>query len=194
MNQILDKIMSKLISGGFVKSEDTEIVRFGLELTIMKTIISAAMLIVAFALHSAPAVIFFMAVYQPLRSCCGGYHARTRCLCFFSSMMILLSVIAAEKLLTDTLGLISSLFFIISGLVLIFIFAPTDTPTKPFDNIERIVFRKRSLIAAFFSVIAADVFMFFGFCSLLISASMAIFYTGLLLIIGRSLNKKGAIA
>jgi accessory gene regulator B len=186
--------MSKLLKGGFAKSEEAEIVRFGLELAIMRTLISAAALIVAIALDSAPAVIAFMAVYQPLRSCCGGYHAKTRLACFISSILILLAVIAATKLLTDTVCLISSLCFTISGLNVIFFFAPVDTPTKPFDNTERIVFRKRSLIAAFFAILSADLFMLLGLDTLLLSVSMAVFFTGLLLVIGRTSNKKGAIA
>ena len=38
MDKILDAIMKKLINSGYVKEDDTETVRFGLELTIMKTI------------------------------------------------------------------------------------------------------------------------------------------------------------
>lgn len=194
MDRIIDYLMSKLMQGGFTRAEDAEIVRFGLELAIMRALISAAVITVAIALDSAPAVIAFMAVYQPLRSCCGGYHAKTRFSCFISSNLILLAVIAATKLLTDTVCMISALCFILSGLNVIFFFAPIDTPTKPFDNIERIVFRKRSLIAAFFAILSADIFMLLGLDTLLLSVSMAVFFTGLLLVMGRTSNKKGAIA
>jgi accessory gene regulator B len=194
MNKMLDKIMVKLLEGGYVKSENEDIVRFGLELATMKTLISVAVIIVAIVFDSAPAVIAFMAAYQPMRSCCGGYHAKTRSVCFVSSMIVLIFVIIAVKSLTDTLCLISSLFFIITGLGAIFFLAPVDTPSKPFDDVERIVFRKRSLIAAMLSMTAADIFMFFGMDTLLLAVSMAFFFTGLLLVLGRISNRKGAIS
>jgi accessory gene regulator B len=80
------------------------------------------------------------------------------------------------------------------GIVAIFGYAPVDTASKPFDDTERIVFRKRSLIASMISVIVADIFMFLELYSLLLAVSMAIFFTGMLLVIGRVSNKKGAIA
>ena len=194
MNKMLDKIMVKLLEGGYVKSENEDIVRFGLELATMKTLISVAVIIVAIVFDSAPAVIAFMAAYQPMRSCCGGYHAKTRSVCFVSSMIVLIFVIIAVKSLTDTLCLISSLFFIITGQGAIFFLAPVDTPSKPFDDVERIVFRKRSLIAAMLSMTAADIFMLFGMDTLLLAVSMAFFFTGLLLVLGRISNRKGAIS
>ena len=194
MNQILDHLMEKLLKDGFARSEDAEIVRFGLELTFMRTIISAATIIVAFALDSAPAVIAFMAVYQPLRSFCGGYHAKTRTLCFLFSMLEIVSVITATKILTYKFCHSSALFFIISGLTMIITFAPTDTPSKPFDTVERIVFRKRSLIALFYALIMADICMYFSHDTMLLAVSLAVFFTGFLLVIGRLTKKKGAIA
>ena len=116
MNLILDHLMDKLLKDGFAKSEEAEIVRFGLELASMKILISAATIIVAIALDSAPAVIAFMVVYQPLRSCCGGYHAKTRSFCFLASMFVLFSVITATKILVYKFCHISTLCFIISGL------------------------------------------------------------------------------
>ena len=194
MNNFLDRIMEKLLKGGFVQPENADIVRYGLELATMRALISTAVVIVAFLFDSAPAVIAFMAIYQPLRSCCGGYHAKTRSVCFISSIILLIAVIIAVKFLAGTLCLISSLCFIVLGIVAIFGYAPVDTASKPFDDTERIVFRKRSLIASMISVIVADIFMFLELYSLLLAVSMAIFFTGMLLVIGRVSNKKGAIA
>ena len=194
MNRILDHLMEKLLKDGFAKTEEADIVRFGLELTSMRVLISAATIIVAYALNSAPAVIAFMAVYQPLRSFCGGYHAKTRTSCFLATMLVLVSVITATKILVYKFCHISTLCFIISGLMMIVTFAPTETPSKPFDAAERIVFRKRSLIALLYALVMADICMFLSYDTMLLSVSMAIFFTGLLLVIGRLKKKKGAIA
>ena len=45
MDKLIDSIMEKLLSGGYVREDEADIVRFGLELNIMKVLISAAMLV-----------------------------------------------------------------------------------------------------------------------------------------------------
>lgn len=192
MNKLLDTIMQRLISGGYVHEDEAEVVRFGLELTIMKLIISAFMLTAAVIMKSFIAVLVFMAVYQPMRSCCGGYHAKTRLSCFTFSMLILTAVIALSKLVHGNIRLYAAAALICISMVLILILAPVDTPSKPFDDIERRVFRKRSLMAAGASVVIASVTAAFRLYTPMLSIAAAVFFTALLLLIGRITNTEGA--
>lgn len=193
MDKLIDVIMEKLLSGGFVKEDEADIVRFGLELNIMKLIISAAMLAAAVVFRSAPAALVFMAVYPPLRSCCGGYHARTRIVCFILSMAVMSLVIAASRLMHGKASLIAGTAFAAAGVLLIILFAPVDTPNKPFDDIERKVFRRRSLIAAAAAVLFLAVLAFFRAYRLMTAAAMAVFFTGIMLVAGMISNRKGAL-
>lgn len=192
MDKILDAIMKKLINSGYVKEDDTETVRFGLELTIMKTITTMFMLITAAILKSLIAVIVFLAFYMLLRNCCGGYHSSSRIGCFIISVIMLATVIAVSKLLHDPARLYVSALFSSTGAIIITIFAPTETPTKPFDDIERKVFRRRSLIATAIAIAIAAVTAVFRLYMPLLSVSSAIFVTAVLLIAGRISNRKGA--
>ena len=193
MDKLIDAIMRKLLSGGYVKEGDADIVRFGLELNIMKMLISAAMLIAAVIFRSAPAVLIFMAVYPPLRSCCGGYHAKTRIACFILSMAVMTPVIAASRFMPSGLSLIVGTTLTAAGILLIILLAPVDTPNKPFDDKERRVFRRRSLIAAALSVLLSAVLAFLRAYRLMTAASMAVFFTGIMLGAGRISNRKGAM-
>ena len=193
MNKLLDAIMSKLLQRGFVTDENAEIVRYGLELIIMKTIITSAMIVIAIALGSVPEVLVFIAVYAVLRNSCGGYHSRSRIACFFSSLIILTAVIAAVKLIHCREDLFCTAAFLCTGLALIIALAPVDTKTKPFDSVERVVFRKRSLITAFIVLFISASLAFFGLHKLALSASCAILITGIMLAAGRLTNKKGAV-
>ena len=75
MDKILDPIMNKLLDRGFVEDGNAEIVRYGLELIIMKAIISAAMITAAVFTESIPEVLVFILIYAVLRGCCGGVHS-----------------------------------------------------------------------------------------------------------------------
>lgn len=192
MNKLLDTIMERLISGGYVPKDDAEVVRFGLELTIMKIIISAFMLTAAVIMNSFIAVLIFMAAYQPMRSCCGGYHAKTRLSCFICSMLILAAVIALSKLVQGNAGLYAAAALICIGMVFILMLAPVETPSKPLDDTERRVFRKRSLTVTGASVVIASVTAAFRLYTPMLSIAAAVFFTALLLLIGRITNTEGA--
>ncbi|MCR4793605.1 MAG: accessory gene regulator B family protein [Ruminococcus sp.] len=191
MNKILDAIMKTLLSNGYAKEEDAEIVRYGLELTIMKTITSAFMLITALILKSFIAVIIFLVLYTPMRSCCGGYHSSSRKGCFLVSVIILAAVIAASKLLQGLARLYVSAALLFLGAMIIIFIAPTEAPTKPFDDIERRVFRRRSLIITSAETAIAVILALFRLYTPMLSVSLSVFITAVLLIAGRISNRKG---
>lgn len=194
MDKLLDTIMEKLLRDGFVSEDEAELVRFGLELNIMKLLISAAMLAAAVVFKSAPAALIFMAAYPPLRSCCGGYHAGTRTGCFILSMAVLSTVIAASRFMVNVrVSLITASALTLAGVLFIVLFAPVDTPSKPFDETERRVFRRRSLIAAALSVLLSAVLAFFRLYKLMAAASIAVFFTGIMLVAGVVSNRKGTL-
>lgn len=193
MEKLLDAIMNRLLTGGFVNDDNAEIVRFGLELVIMKGFISAAMLAVAAATHSAAEVLVFIAVYAALRGCCGGYHANTRAACLFSSMLILLAVISSVKFIQGRAALFTSMAILCFGAVLVLTFAPVDTPNKPFDAVERAVFRKRAVAVSAASLFLSATLAFCKLYTFSLTVSAAVFFTGILLVAGRLTNKKGAV-
>lgn len=193
MDKLINSIMEKLLSGGYVREDEADIVRFGLELNIMKMVISAAMFVAAVLFGSAPEALVFMAVYPPLRSCCGGYHAKTRIACFILSMAVMSSVIAASRLMPARASLPAALAMSFSGLLLIILLAPVESRNKPFDSVERRVFRRRSLIAAAISAAIIAVFAVLQARRLMTGAAIAIFFTGIMLAAGIFSNRKGAL-
>ena len=194
MERFVDRIMEKLLSGGWTSEEDKEIVRYGLELNIMRAVISAAMLITALAFGRALEVIVFMLAYPQLRRYCGGFHANTKAACFVLSMVILASVIAASRLLTGRASLYASASMLAAGTALIALLAPVDSEKKPFDDTEKTVFRRRSLLMTAAEAAAAGVLFLLKLYGFVLPVTMAVFITGLLLAVGRLTKRKGAIS
>ena len=193
MNKVLDEIMNRLLRSGFANDENAEIVRFGLELLIMKTVVFSAMIAVAIAMNSLPAALVFIAAYAALRNNCGGYHSRSRITCFFTSLSILAAALSAVRFIQGKAAVFVSAAFLITGTFLIITLAPVDTPTKPFDSTERIVFRRRSLITAFVVLLLSVSLALLGLHQLALSASCAVLMTGIMLAAGRITNKKGVV-
>jgi accessory gene regulator B len=193
MDKLIDSIMEKLLSGGYVREDEADIVRFGLELNIMKVLISAAMLVTAIIFGSAPSALVFMAVYPPLRSCCGGYHAKTRTACFILSMAVMSSVIAASRLMPSRALLPVGAAMGLTGLLLIILLAPVESRNKPFDDKERRVFRRRSLIAAAISAAVIALLAVLQAHRLMTASAMAVLFTGIMLAAGLFSNRKGAL-
>lgn len=185
MNKLLDAILAKMRCGGYVGDDNYDIVRFGLELLIMKTIIVTVSLIIAIITHSLIEVIVFMAAYQPLRSYCGGYHANTRIACIVSSSLMLGAVIILVRILPFQFVQIISLIITMLGVVVIILLSPIDTPTKPFDDIERKVFRRHSLVIMAILLVALAAVFILHWYKVLLPISLAFFCTAILLVIGK---------
>ena len=185
MKKLLDAIMFKLLNSGCVNALNYDIVRYGLELNIMKTIINIIILIVAFVTDSLIEIFSFMCAYQPLRSYSGGYHAKTRTSCLISSLVMLGTVIVLCKLIPYSATMPISLGLMIIGVIIIVKLAPIDTSTKPFDDIEQIVFRKRTLILTAVLVLVYIILLIINLRNILLSISLATLSVAFLLILGK---------
>lgn len=107
-------------------------------------------------------VFLFLASYIPLRSYCGGFHAKTNGGCTLVSALLTLAVCFAEKVITGTLsGIMSPVSIIISG-VLIWRFAPVSDKNKPLDEKETIRYRKKSRQIWLIEVVLGMFFLFFS--------------------------------
>ena len=194
MEKLLDLIMTRLIASGWIGDDDREIVRYGLELMLMKALVTAAMLVIAFATHMVSEFIVFILLYPPLRRCCGGYHARSRIACVIFSVMLFAALIAAVKLLPESLAGYTSFFMLSAGTAVIIALAPVAAPEKSFDEAELRVCRMRSLAVVTLAVAAAAVLGALKLHRQMFSASFAVFFTAVLLTAGRINKMKGEIS
>lgn len=83
-------------------------------------------------------------LYAPLRSYAGGYHAQTDTRCYFYSILLMITVLLAMRYLIIT-NFICIIILLIS-LTIVITLAPVEDPNKPLDNIEQVVYKKRTLL------------------------------------------------
>jgi len=141
---MFDKIVAGLVANGTINAEDKEIYEFGRKYIGNMFLNVATTLGIGFIFGMVWQSLLFMALYIPLRSYAGGYHARTPLRCYIFSVISTACVLAIMKYLPCN----SALLFIMASVsgATIFMFAPVGDENKPLDAMETKVFKKRARI------------------------------------------------
>lgn len=167
-------------------SEDKEIYRYGIQqglnlaLNILTTILIGALCGMLY-----PSILFLIC-YMPLRSFCGGYHAKTHIRCYIYSVIMITSILLVAKYLTFNILVYEIL--VLMSLIAIFLLAPIEDKNKVLDSDEKRVFRKRSCIIAVLEILIYHIFVITHFTNSYKILSTALFSLSILMIIGRIKN------
>lgn len=182
MDRILTATMNFLCKNKSMDDDEAEIIRYGLELLLIKISFSFAILIMSIFINSFWECLVFLLLFPLLRSNAGGYHASTRTACFISSMLSVAAVLTTIKL-SIKFSFISLILVFLSAVsvFLIWKFAPLDTENKPLDNDEKAIFRRRSRIIMFIEIIIAALAYCFDFIQIQNASLLSIILTAGLL-------------
>ena len=147
MSKLLDLTLVFIMNNTKLDNDNSEIIRYGLEVLFIKIIFFFFLLLIAFSLHCFIECLFFLIVFSVIRTSAGGYHARTRIQCFVMSMLMIIINIGVINLVAHYI----SLYYILVPLDLISVVAiwslsPVDTENRPLDADEKIRFKKRTRI------------------------------------------------
>lgn len=125
-----------------IKSDDRELYVYGLNqgLSILLNIVTT--LGIGLLFGTVLQLVVFMVAYIPLRSYAGGYHARTPVRCYLISIAMLTIISLLIKYIT--LGRWVYLIETAISSVIIAILSPVADNNKPLDEIEIVVYKKRT--------------------------------------------------
>ncbi len=126
--------------------------------------------------------ILFLLCYMPLRSFCGGYHAKTHFRCYIYSVIMITGILLVAKYFTFNI-LVYEILVLVS-LVVIFLLAPVEDRNKVLDSDEKRVFRKRACTIAVLEVLIYHIFLIIRFTNSYKILSIAIISLSMLMIIG----------
>lgn len=181
-----DTITKKLQENNSISSEQCEICRFGFQQGLTILLNAVTVIVIGSVMKELWQAILFMALYAPLRSNAGGFHARTATRCYVYSILLMIAVLLAMKYLYIPI-FICIIAFVISCAVILLL-APVEDANKPLDDIEQVVYRKRTYvitaIEAFFCVIA----LLCGAKQIMLCFIWAFIMIGCILIAGKMKN------
>lgn len=166
--------------------EDKEVYRYGIQQGLNLTLNILTTIIIGVLCGMAYPSILFLVCYMPLRSFCGGYHAKTHLRCYIYSVIMITSILLVAKYATFNIVLYEVLVLI--SLIIILLLAPVEDENKKLDSDEKRVFRKRAYVIAFLEVLLYHIFLLTHLTYCYIILCVALFSLSILMIIGSIKN------
>lgn len=141
IQKIVDTIINKQMKDETLTAEDEKIYRYGYILLCEVFLNVMIAIIIGIMSKKLKIIIFFLFMYIPLRSFCGGWHSNKMWKCTIISNIILLLQILGEKLILQnmTIGMLTGLFALC--LLSILTMAPIETAAKKINENERRIYR-----------------------------------------------------
>ncbi len=143
-NSISTKLVCAAVDRNIVALQNREEVIYGLNAFLTLTINVASAIIVGALMHMLPQIILFIAGYKSLRKYVGGSHAKNARQCYITS--IVTYIIALLLIRCNLFGQTSITIMVCICSGVMFAICPVEAEKKPLDDLEKVVFRRRSRI------------------------------------------------
>jgi len=155
-----EKITQKLLENNSISCGQYEICRFGFQqgLTIMLNAVTV--IVIGIVMKELWQAVLFMMLYAPLRSNAGGYHARTATRCYVYSIILMIAVLLTMKHLIIPTFICIIAFLISCAIILVL--SPMEDANKPLDDIEQVVYKKRTYMITALEAIIFFIALMFG--------------------------------
>lgn len=181
-DSLIDKAVDCFRKENIAGTDEEEIYRFGLEITLLKILHFISYFGIAACMKKIPEFIIIFGIFCTFRRNTGGFHAKTRMGCYlFSCLMVSISLAATggEIHLRCIYGLS------LCDLVVLWFISPVKNENRPMDQEEISCFRKRLCIII---AIYAFVFLFtvkLGYFYLVFLYSIGLTLTTVLAVFGK---------
>ncbi len=155
VQKIVDALVNKQSQNYVMTDEDEKIYRYGYVLLCEVFLNLVIALAIGIVFSKTKEVIFFLGMYIPLRSFCGGWHADKIWKCtVISNVILLLQVYGIENI---------KMYLSMNGMLLIFFFnmicvcfiSPVDTEMKKISQDEKKTYKRKIKFILIFHVIIA---------------------------------------
>lgn len=151
INFVVESLVNRLINNQIISNDDRDVYKYGLEVFVSLLTKIILLTIIAYIFNVIIEMAIFASTFFILRTNAGGYHAKTFLGCFTATVM---SIFITVQILNNILvSFYFTLIILIIANILIFLYAPVDTPNKVLTQKEYYIYRKRSLkFAALFTL------------------------------------------
>lgn len=174
MDRLTKVIVNGLIDNGIVQEEKRQIYEYGVGQILFTSLNFVVFLIIGIMSDSIISISIFLACYMFIRVYAGGYHAKTKVMCFSLSNLMILIVVVLNQYLQDVVW--SHIIMLVIGGGIVYYFGPVETANKPLDNQEVTVYKKKLR-----QILGGDVILFVG--SLVLNLKVLSFSISLSLVV-----------
>lgn len=161
---MIDKLVTKIIDfqvqTGILEDSDISVYRYGYTLMFELFMNICISVFLGVVLGCIGEVIFFLCIFIPLRSFCGGYHAKKAWQCMLlSNVAVIGAVYVARVLVEQEIPMpVWILVEFVSVLVVVFL-APVDSQSKRLKNNEKVIYKRCAIFVVCIECFIACIFM-----------------------------------
>lgn len=177
-----NNITNYLICEKVIKDDDREIYQYGFEQVFSSLLNIATMLLLGIILGKIYQSLVLILSFMALRSYSGGYHANTPLHCYLLTVMSISAALSIMKFITIDRFICLGLLVLSS--VVILLLSPIDSKNKPLDEIEKIIYRKKTIIVWSVETCVAIVFIILDITEIHIAITLAQVIISIALIFG----------
>ncbi|MCM1243059.1 MAG: accessory gene regulator B family protein [Roseburia sp.] len=160
LEKMSGKIVAWQIRKGFLADTERAVYQYAYELLLNQAVNIALAILIAIVFDAPLFVLLFLISYIPLRSFCGGYHARTNLGCTVVSAILICCMCWICQSIRE--GFVFTYYpfsYLVSGYCVIR-YAPVPDQNKPLDETETIRYRRMSRILWGLEMLAG-IFLYF---------------------------------
>ncbi len=151
INFVAEGLVNRLIDGQIINKEERDIYKYGLEVFLSLVTKIVLLTIIAYIFNVMVEMFIFATTFFILRINAGGYHAKTFLGCFITT--VIFTFVTINVLSNILVPFYLTLIVLAISDILIFLYAPVDTPNKRSTPKEYSIYRGRSLkLAALFTL------------------------------------------
>ncbi len=144
LERLSEKFAGKLIRAGIISETDADVYVYGFfQLAMMLLNIVTTLLLGALFQLLIPCILLNL-FYIPLRMNAGGHHANSPMRCYINSTIMIAALLAVIKWIPINPA-VSAVFLAVSGIA-IWILAPVEAENNPWDDAEKLVYRRRTQV------------------------------------------------
>ena len=191
MDRLIDSITNYIyINNEKINDEKKEIIRYGLEIFMLKTLFFLSVTLIGFLMGSLKECLLFTLLFSGIRKTAGGYHSETRIKCYFMSMSLFIFVLAVQNI-HDAYNILMFPLMIMTVLssFIIWKYAPVDTPNKPLDEVERTMFSKKAKGRLIAEIIIGISAYYLGFHFVTCSVMLSLTSVSSLMLLGKNAGR-----
>ena len=177
-----NNITNYLICKKVIKDDDREIYQYGFEQVLSSLLNIATMLLLGIILGKIYQSLVLILSFMALRSYSGGYHANTPLHCYLLTVMSISAALSIMKFITIDRFICLGLLVLSS--VVILLLSPIGSKNKPLDEIEKIIYRKKTIIVWSVETCVAIVFIILDITEIHIAITLAQVIISIALIFG----------
>ena len=184
---MIEKYVNNLVNKNIIEPGKQEIYTYGIRQGILIIINIATVVGIGLVMGLLAESMVFLVTYMLIRTYAGGYHAKSQLGCYIFSTVAVTVILLGIKHITFS-GSIYLLATLISATI-IYVLSPIENINKPLSQKEKILYGKKSrtLVGIFTTV--SLMMWFIGIKSIAKSIVMAMLLVGVLMIVGKIINK-----